>query len=174
MLALISLVFASCGSALPRQNGHGRIDGLPIQYKKLAQENYEYLVVPVDYNLFKPNPSIVRQENLYIFVGMMHPNKGIFNIFEIAKRHPENEYLFIGSNQDDGTYDMRGLDDLKNVKYLGHKTNEELVNYYNRAKQLMILPTNGAVESASRVVFEAIFCGCDVRVACKLLNDLNR
>ena len=142
----------------PRHRQHIE-DGLPGNYKHLARNNVDYLVVPVDYNVFKPNPNVQRINNLFIFVGMIHVNKGIIDILNIARQHPENEYWFIG-RPEGSNFNLSLFDQVPNTKYLGYKSQKELVDIYSQAKGCYILPTNGAVESASRTVFEAVLCGC--------------
>jgi len=139
------------------------LDAFSVENKILASDNYDYLVVPVDYNIFKPNPEITRDENLNIFVGMIHTNKGVDTILTMAIKNPHKEFLFIGTLEggDKSEEDFVGA---SNVKYIGHISKNKLVEYYNKASTLYLLPTNGAVESAGRVVFEAVLCGCNVVV----------
>jgi glycosyltransferase involved in cell wall biosynthesis len=133
----------------------------PHDYKHLARENYKYITVPIDYEFFYDDPTIERRDNLFLFVGFIHPNKGIDTILNIANNNPDNEYWFIGTNEGSGASDVSIFDGYSNVQYLGHKNKNELFEYYNMAKGCFLLPANGAVESAGRVVFEAALCGCN-------------
>ena len=148
----------------PRHRRHIS-DGLPGKYKHLAEENFKYLVVPVDYNLFKPVSGITRRKDLFIFVGFIHPNKGINDILKIAERNPQSEYWLIGTLEE-GPYKKEDFEKYHNVKYLGHKPQKELPKYYSEAVSCYLLPTGGAVESAGRTIIEAVLCGC-----CPMVNN---
>lgn len=135
-------------------------NALPRKNKYLLESNIDYLVVPVDYNFWHPIESIQRENNLYIFVGMIHSNKGVYEILKIAKDYPENKYVFIGTTEG-GNINVDVFKKYNNVEYVGHKNTEQLREYYSRAKGCYLLPVDGAVESAGRVVFEATLCGCE-------------
>ncbi|MDD5589110.1 MAG: glycosyltransferase [Candidatus Nanoarchaeia archaeon] len=135
-------------------------NALPRKNKYLLESNIDYLVVPVDYNFWQPVESIQRENNLYIFVGMIHSNKGVNEILEIAENNPRNKYIFIGTAEG-GDIDVDIFKQYTNIEYVGHKTPEQLREYYSRAQGCYLLPTGGAVESAGRVVFEATLCGCE-------------
>lgn len=142
----------------PRQRQH-IYDCLRSTYKHLADKNYEYLVVPIDTEFWKPI-EVEREKNLNLFVGMIHSNKGVFEVLSIAKQKPEEKFVFIG--QDCGDIDTNTfIKEYPNCEYVGHQNKEQLRKWYSKAENLYMLPANGAVESASRVVFEAVLCGCN-------------
>jgi glycosyltransferase involved in cell wall biosynthesis len=146
----------------PRHRQHVE-DGLPAEYKYLAKENIRYLIVPIDYNLFRILPGIERRKNLSIFVGFIHPNKGIEDILKIAQKTPLEEYWLIGTFEN-GPYKESDFEKYHNVFYKGEIPQEEMPRYYNEAQSCYLLPTNGAVESAGRTIAEAVLCGCNPRV----------
>jgi len=146
----------------PRHRTHIQ-DALPSVQKHLVIDNYEYVVVPIDYNFFKRQDGFVRQKNLYIYVGLIHSNKGIIEILDIAKKNPENKYVFMGTT-DNGDIGIETIKECDNVRYIGHQPPDVVRQYYSKAHGCYLLPTNGAVESAGRTVLEAMLCGCKPEV----------
>jgi glycosyltransferase involved in cell wall biosynthesis len=146
----------------PRHRLHIQ-DCLPSTHKHLAIDNYDLIVVPVDYNFFRPQDGIVRDEHLYIFVGLIHSNKGVLDLLSIAKTNYINNYIFMGT-MDGGDIDPKIFDKYENCRYIGHQKPEVLLQYYSKASGCYLIPANGAVESAGRVVLEAILCGCKPQI----------
>jgi len=127
--------------------------------QKIIENNHAYLVVPIDTEFWKAI-DIEREFNLNIFVGLIHSNKGVCQILQEAKQKPNQKFVFIGSGG--GDIDVNTfINGYPNCQYIGHQNKEQLREWYSRASNLYILASNGAVESASRVVFEAVLCGCN-------------
>lgn len=130
---------------------------LSPKYINIINQKHDFLVVPVDYNLFNIQSDIKRISNLRLFVGLLHPNKGIYAVIEEAKKLTNTKFLFIG--KEDPNFNIKKLK-YDNTIYLGHIEKQKLPFFYNKSSHFYLLPTNGQVESAGRVLWEGILCGC--------------
>lgn len=143
----------------PRHRQHIE-DAYHGKYKHLAKNNISYIVVPIDYDFFKPMPNIIRRNNYYLFCGYVHSNKGVLDILKVAEKNPQNKYTIAGTCEG-GDIDIEKFKAFPNVRYVGHKNKNELLVLYSNHKYIMLIPNNGAVESAGRTVLEGILCGCE-------------
>lgn len=78
-----------------------------------------------------------RKENRFLFVGRLVREKGISTILRLAKKYHQYEFLIVGSGP--MVNDIENCD-LKNVKFLGYKSKEELREIY-QSSSVLILPS---------------------------------
>lgn len=115
------------------------------------------------FKLIKP----YKERDLVIgYVGKISIVKGILNLIDaariVSKENPNIKYLIIGNLED---YILklnlhRKIANFKNnIQLLGYVPHNELVNYYNEMK-LLILPSY--TEGLPHVVLEAMACGTPV------------
>jgi glycosyltransferase involved in cell wall biosynthesis len=123
-----------------------QIQNLPEKYKKKTE------VIPngVDSKTFKPINHIKQKNNLVLFTGRLIESKGIKEIVAVAKQLPQYEFWFAGQGP------LKDIINLSNTKNLGFKTQEEIINLYNRAT-ICILPSYH--EGFSNVGLEVTACG---------------
>lgn len=125
---------------------------------EILEKNNDLLVVPIDYELFKRVPNVEKIKNMYLFVGLIHPNKGITELLQLAQEDKSIIISFVG--KEDKNFDVKLFDKYKNVHYFGHVAKESLPEIYNISQYICLLPQGGSVESAGRTIFEGILCGC--------------
>lgn len=113
----------------------------------------------IDPEIFR-DKNYKREKKVVLFVGRLIEEKGIYGILEVASRLKEIEFWFVG--------DGHLKDKIKgdNIKYLGTKTQEELVELYNRAT-IFVLNSYSAKNSKWEEWFgisliEAMSCGLPV------------
>jgi glycosyltransferase involved in cell wall biosynthesis len=85
---------------------------------------------------------------LFLFVGRLHPWKGIFEIIEVAKRCPGYSFVFVGP----GTLPVHP----SNCRFTGERPPHEIRTWL-RAADCLLLPTYTEAVPAS--VMEAFACG---------------
>lgn len=120
-------------------------------------------------NRIAENESILEKHGLnskefYFAMGSMNPNKNFKYIINLAKENPDENFVIAGKinskvfNNDLG-FDM---DNLKNVKYLGFVTDEELKALYKHAKAF-IFPS--IYEGFGIPPLEALSCGTKILIS---------
>jgi glycosyltransferase involved in cell wall biosynthesis len=87
-------------------------------------------------------------ETIFLFLGRLHPWKGIFEIIAVAKQCPAFSFVFVGP----GTIP----DHPSNCRFTGQKNKEEIRTWL-RAADCLLLPTY--TEAAPAAVMEAFACG---------------
>jgi glycosyltransferase involved in cell wall biosynthesis len=85
---------------------------------------------------------------IFLFVGRLHPWKGIGEILDVAKRSPQLQFYFIGP----GTIPSHP----ENCTFLGTQT-PDIVRMWMNAADCLLLPTY--TESVPTAVMEAFACG---------------
>lgn len=91
----------------------------------------------------------IKRDIEYLFVGVISEAKGFYNL---KSKYNNSDIHFIGNNSVGR--------DLDFGTYHGFIKKEELVNYYNRAKNFVYLPR--WPEPQGMVVIEAALCGCNI------------
>jgi teichuronic acid biosynthesis glycosyltransferase TuaC len=91
---------------------------------------------------------ILPESTIFLFVGRLHPWKGIGEILDVAKRSPQIRFFFIGP----GTIPSHP----ENCTFLGTQT-PEIVRMWMNAADCLLLPTY--TESVPTSVMEAFACG---------------
>jgi len=89
------------------------------------------------------------EATIFLFVGRLHPSKGINELLEVARQCPELMFLFVGSG-------MRVPVHPDNCKFVGEKIPEEVRTWMNAA-DCLLLPTH--TEAVPTSVMEAFACG---------------
>lgn len=106
------------------------------------------------------SPGDVVKESIVLTVGAIGTDtvkrKGFMTFVKAAARVPEAEFVLVGEHKD------RSVDDLKaaapcNVRFVGFQTDDELLNWYRRAKIYCQLSKHEAFGVA---LVEAMSCGC--------------
>ena len=117
---------------------------------------------PINVRLFYPQKRIDERENIVLFVGRLHPIKGLTFLFlamkELTHEIPDIRLLIVGSGPLEPI--VRKLSSKHDfIHYLGSKSSEELPKYYNTAK-VFVLPS--IHEPFGMVLAEAMACGTPV------------
>jgi len=110
----------------------------------------------VDVSFFAPQSKEKNRELLgvlpgsaiFLFVGRLHPWKGIGEILDVARRSPQLRFFFIGP----GTVPLHP----ENCTFLGTQT-PEIVRMWMNAADCLLLPTY--TEAVPTSVMEAFACG---------------
>ena len=113
----------------------------------------------IDAEIFK-DKNYRREKKVVLFVGRLIEEKGILGIIEIASKLIDIEFWFVG----DGP--LKNRINGKNIKYLGTKNQEELVELYNKAT-IFVLNSYSSKNSKWEEWFgisliEAMSCGLPV------------
>ncbi len=125
------------------------------EVKKFGARGY-YKPQCIDPEIFN-DKKYKREKKVVLFVGRLIEEKGIFGILEVASGLKDIEFWFVG----DGPLKDKIKGD--NVKYLGTKTQEELVELYNKAT-IFVLNSYPSINSRWEEWFgisliEAMSCG---------------
>jgi glycosyltransferase involved in cell wall biosynthesis len=125
-------------------------------------------VVPNGVNIDKFKPlNKPKTENLLLFVGRLHPQKGLLTILESLQHlHTSIQLKIIGPSLD-SIFIRKIIEKVQlinkktnhKVDYLGAKTGEELVKWYQKAS-LLVQPSLS--ELFPMVTLEAMSCGTPV------------
>ncbi len=105
----------------------------------------------VDIALFKPNPSIKKEENLILFIcsrKSMHKMKGLYCLLDAIKSFSEVKLRIIGEKAD--------FTD-KRITTVGIKQGNDLVEEMQKAS-VVILPSIGHMEAFPMTLIEAMAC----------------
>lgn len=94
-----------------------------------------------------------------LFVGRLLPIKGVHILLQIAKEHPEWNFIFVGTGPLEKKL-RQAESDLGNVFFFGSQSNEKLPVFYNAA-DVLVVPSQYE-EGFARVIIEAMSCGCPV------------
>lgn len=129
----------------------------------------------VDAEKFKPKPSSKVDVNKLLFVGRMHPYKGVdllFEALEIVFRENRKAHLdFVGSIDSDYAQQLietLSEDSKRRINFLGRVANEKLPDVYGSAF-ISVLPSR--VEAFPIVPLESMACGTPVIMSCLVAAD---
>jgi teichuronic acid biosynthesis glycosyltransferase TuaC len=89
------------------------------------------------------------EATIFLFVGRLHPSKGINELLEVARQCPDLLFIFVGSGMRVPVYP-------DNCKFVGEKIPEEVRTWMNAA-DCHLLPTH--TEAVPTSVMEAFACG---------------
>jgi glycosyltransferase involved in cell wall biosynthesis len=128
-------------------------------FKKFISEEDNILLVPphIPYTFYDNGQKRV---NKIMFVGNIHQGKGVDDIINYAKKHPELIFDFY-YKRNCGIL-LRQLRALKNCNLIGYVPKEGIYNNYNKYAYFIHIPVHQ--ESFGRAVGEAYLCGCKLIV----------
>jgi len=140
------------------------------EYRRIIQKypcNVKHRVVPngVDATLFRRDCAIKKEDNLVLCVARIEGIKNQLNLIR-ALNDTEFNVLLIGSHAPNqkGYYDQcRSIAD-SNITFIDHLPQDELVNYYKRAK-VHVLPSWFETTGLSSI--EAGVMGCNIVITDK-------
>jgi len=116
----------------------------------------DYVISPIDTNLFFIDKKIKKDKNLVIWTGHDKPdNKGFKVALQYAKASPKLKFKMFGIFKD-----KHNLPD--NVEIIGEVDQPVLVKWMQKAQYLMAVPN--WIEPSGRSIMEGLLCGCDLIV----------
>jgi len=89
------------------------------------------------------------EATIFLFVGRLHPSKGINELLEVAWQCPDLLFIFVGSGMSVPAHP-------ENCRFVGEKIPEEVRTWMNAA-DCLVLPTH--TEAVPTSVMEAFACG---------------
>ena len=101
----------------------------------------------------------VTERSQLLYIGRMGREKGIFEILEIARRLPDENFVFVGNFEEERTREdfTRILEKTKNAKWLGPIYNDEKFNVIAESR-LLIFPTRR--DEFPMTLIESSILGC--------------
>jgi len=104
------------------------------------------------------------RNNRIMYVGYMHECKGIWNVLNYATHNPTKsiDFYYYGHKKEL----INAIKKQPNCYLKGSFTNELMPDLYNQYSYVILLPD--VYESFSRVIAEAILCGCKLIINQKL------
>ena len=127
---------------------------------RLKIKNVDYNTSPVDVKKFKINKKIKKKNNLVIWIGGIHPYKGLNNILSYAKNNPEKNFKLVIIRIDNPNSLPKS--NLENVEFLCQMDQYKLITLYQKADYVIALPN--WIEPTGRSVLEGYLCGCNLIV----------
>ena len=104
-----------------------------------------YLPNFIDRSMLKQDIITIEKRKYILYIGRMHKTKGIFQILDIAKELPEEDFLFIGNfvNKDKNVelQFISLIDKITNAKWIGPIYNSTKYSYISESK-LLLFPTS--------------------------------
>ena len=130
--------------------------------KKLFSINKPYSIVPyaIDENLFCPDNSVLKDEKLILCAARIEGIKNQFNLIK-ALNNTDFKLLLIGDASPNQQNYYRRCRQIAagNIEFTGRLSQEDLVNYYKKAK-VHILPS--WFETCGLSSMEAAAMGCNI------------
>jgi glycosyltransferase involved in cell wall biosynthesis len=124
---------------------------------KLVDRDIKLIYHGLDSEKFRPKGE---KKDIAITVGVVRQDtllrKGLKAFVESAKYLPDVEFLMIGKAKDDSTEHLRSIA-TPNVKFLGFVPDEDLLEYYQKAKVYVQV---SAHEGFGISMTEAMLCEC--------------
>lgn len=120
----------------------------------------------IDLDFFKPNNNLPKSDRL-VFVGRISARKGLLETVQYIKK-PGLKLDIIGKiNDKDQNYwqAILPLIDNQSIRYLGPKTQSEVIDILSAAKAFIFLPNE--IEAFGQTIIEAQACGTPV-----IINNL--
>ena len=172
-----------------------------IKYYKASSENIEVVYngwqhmerVEEDSKIL--NKLNVKEKEYFLAVSSMNPNKNFKLIIECAEKNPDVQFVIAGKFHNKVFSDTGvDFDNLKNIKYAGYVTDEELKSLYKNAKAFIFpsfyegfgIPPLEAIACGAKAIVSNTSClpeifdnnvvyidPTDVASLCKVIEDLN-
>ena len=140
------------------------------EMKKRIEEYYRVKNVVVTYNgcehmigVNPKKPTIDLPEKYFFSVGSMNPNKNFASIIRLAKENADLEFVISGKKHK--SFASNDYEKLKNVKFAGYLSDEELAYMYRNC-EAFLFPSN--YEGFGIPPMEALVSGCK----CVVCNDI--
>lgn len=142
-----------------------RVDTHDYVVKELGFSEEKLLYIPcfyLDFEVFKPNPSIARNPKQFVLAGRLEKNKGLELLLDasrmVAQEVPDFKLKIIGEGSLQGyTEDFIKKNKLsKNIELMGWLTWDELPRAYQESAAMLMTSYN---EGGPRVTLEAMACG---------------
>jgi len=108
---------------------------------------------PIDTDAFRPVPQVPKIANSVLGVNVLLKFKGMNNVLEYAKAHPELTFTFCGGKDSSAVLPS-------NANYVGEVAYSEMPGMYVQAERMIHLPSGP--EPFARAVAEAKLCGTGV------------
>jgi len=123
---------------------------------KIPKSNY--ILSPIDTELFYIDEWINKEDNLAIWTGHDEPdNKGFTNLIKYAKEHSELQIKAFGRFKK-----YTNNNTPNNIEIMGEVTQIEFAQWLKRARYVIALPN--WLEPTGRSVMEGLLCGCTLIV----------
>jgi len=128
-----------------------------VKNAKVSGENIEYLPTGYDSNYWKRK---VEKENVVLTVGSVNKSvvkrKGFETFVKAAKYFPEIRFILVGRHIDDSVDHLKSIA-KPNVEFTGFVSDEDLLNWYQKAKVYCQL---SRYEGLPNALSEAMLCEC--------------
>lgn len=99
----------------------------------------------------------LRNKEYILGVSSLNPNKNFKYILELAKIHPEYQFIIVGK-KNIKVFSEYNIENIDNLKWAGYVTDEELKTLYSKAK-VFVFPS--IYEGFGIPPLEALACGCE-------------
>ena len=105
---------------------------------------------------------IEREKDLIVYAGLLSYGKGLRNVVDFMNRNKDLRLEVYSWNHADYIHEFN----TTNIKFIGAKKNEELIEVYNKANYFIHMPD--WQEPFGRAVMEAYYSGCNLLLNNKL------
>ena len=117
--------------------------------------NVEIVYDPIDSDIFRPTD--VKKKYDVVYCGYIHPLKGVKNLIDFAKEHPNRQVSVFGWG--DNNFEKSFFNNCDNVSFHGSKTPLEVAEIFQQARAVYHKPMVN--EPFCRMVGEALLCGVE-------------
>lgn len=143
---------------------------LSKDYARLFNNEKKIFVVR-PFSIQPPNDFLTSNEKektfTVLYVGQLRPFKGVDLLIKAAMLLNETRFLIVGEGYLKPDL-IKMAHNMKNVEFLGHVSDQDLINYY-RSSHVICLPSINTTEAWGLVLTEGAFYGC-VPVASDILG----
>lgn len=105
--------------------------------------------------LIKGKKTFDRRINNIVFIGHLQKSKGVFEIIELAKKHPDIKFLLVGPK----SKEVEKIETVINVKYLGVLDRNSVFNLLSKS-DIFLFPSH--TEGFSNAMLEAMAVGLPI------------
>ena len=136
-----------------------------VTMEALSMNGNQFQVIPNSYDekLFRPDPTVTKDFNELLFVGRVHPRKGIFEIMRILRLllqdRPDLRLKMVGEVSEKiktQLLEILGNENHRNVSFTGKVPHDMLPKHYQTAG-LVLIPSRA--EAFGLTAIEAMACG---------------
>jgi glycosyltransferase involved in cell wall biosynthesis len=144
---------------------------LTLNSLKLSRLSFKTIYNAVDTNEFHPNNAIVKNRSKLLFVGRIHPLKGLNELIRccniLFQQNPSLTLDIIGDGNDHYKQELESIidDTIKHrIRFIGRVPHHELAKYYNEAA-ILFMPSQS--EAFGLTAIEAMACRTAVAITNK-------